>query len=87
MQNDLIDIGGSCYVVADCIKHIANPNTASVKRILKFLRERHAVTSATRGQKTRSIIFIEGPHAYRSSLTVEEIEGLRVIAREKKWGE
>ena len=87
MQNDFIHIGNSYYLAAQHIRSIVNPNTASVKRILKIMRENHAVTDATRGQKTRSVIFTAGPHAYRSSLAVEDISGLLLISKEKKWEE
>ena len=87
MQNNFIHIGNSYYLAAQHIQSIVNPNTASVKRILKIMREDHAVTNATRGQKTRSVIFTTGPHAYRSCLAVEDISGLFLLSKEKEWEE
>ena len=68
MQNWLIHIGNSYYLVAQHIESIVNPNTAFVKHILKIMREDYAVTNATCGQKPRSVIFATSPYAYRFCL-------------------
>ena len=75
MNNKTIDIGGSCYVEANRISVICPADIAFSKRNIKFLQQ-FEVTDATCGQKTRSVIFTQESHAYKSSLTPETIAGL-----------
>lgn len=69
-----VNIGYGNLVSADRITAVVSNDSAPVKRIINFAKEKGTLIDATQGRKTHSVIITDSNHIITSYLTCEAIQ-------------
>lgn len=73
MGMELVNIGFGCYVAANRIVSIIEPDSAPVKRMVSDARERGTLIDATYGRRTRAVLVTDSGHLVLSATQSETI--------------
>lgn len=68
-----VNIGYSCYVMADRIIAVVEPSSSPIKRLIQDSRDKGTLIDATYGKKTKSVIVTDSDHVILSSREPEYI--------------
>ena len=69
----LINIGFGSFISADRLVSVLSPDSAPIKRMVQYARERGSLIDASYGRKTRSILVTDGGYIILSALTSETV--------------
>ncbi len=76
MENDILNIGYSCYVLKSRIIAAVEPSSSPIKRLIQDARDKGTLIDATYGKKTKSVLVMDSDHVILSSRSVEYVLGI-----------
>jgi len=77
----LVNIGYGNLVLADRLIAVIGPDSAPIKRIIQYARDRGTLIDATYGRRTRAVLIADSGHVILSAIQPETVAS-RLIGKD-----